>query len=235
MKKVLISVLLISCSRPDERFYLKKAVKHEKKQEYSLSIKNLNKVLEIGKDKTYLLKASRLATRIKHQNKQSEVKFLKTIVLHTDDEKERMLAQKEVADLHYEIGNFVQAIYEYEKLTSKDLKLAQSYFHLDEYKQALVELAIVEKTIGVSFETKLLKARIKAANLDFDKAIEIYQGIKDQTPTVLIELSQCYEQKGDFTRAIEVLEGSNDKVIQSRLARLRIAKEMQPGASKGLR
>lgn len=233
MKKILISVLLISCSRPDERFYLKKAIRYEKKQEYSLSIKSLKKVLEIGKDRAYLLQASRLATKMKHKNKKDELQFLKTIVVHTDSQEERFKTQRRIANLYYEIGEFSRAIYEYEQLKEKPLKLAQSYFYLDDFKQALFEAEALEKAIGANFETKLLKARIKSRLLDFEGAIEIYQSLENKTPTVLIELSQCYEQKKDYVKAIEVLETSKDKVVMSWLERLKAAKEMQPGA-KGI-
>ncbi len=237
MKKILISVLLISCSRPDEKFYFKKALRYEKKQEHALSIKNLAKVLEVGKDKNYLLEASRMATRIKHKNKLDEIKFLRTIILHTDDKKERKDAQKKVADLYYEAENYVRAIYEYELLSTQDLKLAQSYFYLDDFKQALVEVEVFEKAMGPNFETNLLKARIKVGILELDEAIKIYQSLlqnksESKTQTVLIELSQCYEQQGDYSKAIEVLEGSEDKVVKARLSRLKVAKEMQPGAKR---
>ncbi len=239
MKKIqiLISILILtSCSRPDEKFYFKKALHKNKNKEYSAAIKNLNKVLEIGNNKTYMIKAARTGLKIKNINPAQKIKFLRAIMLHTNNSKERRDSQREIANLYYETQNYKQAIYEFEKLSEKNLKIAQSYFHLNDMDQALIEVKKLENSNEDQFDLMVLKARIQASLSKLDEAIAIYTSLLNEdtskSRTVLIELAQCYEQKKDYDKAILVLSDSDDEVIKSKLERLKISRDMQPGAKR---
>ena len=129
------SLIFVSCSRPSEKFYFKKAQNAQSKGEYIKSLEYLKKAMELSKSKESLLKASRAGLRIKQKSKEHELKFLKTIVKNTDSAFERNNAQTQIADLYYESKNYKQAIFEFEKLKTKNLKIAQAYFHLNEFGQ----------------------------------------------------------------------------------------------------
>ena len=83
----------------------------------------------------------------------------------------------------------------------------------------------------------LLKARIKSELKQFEEAISIYKKIigsikedKSKEQTLLIELAQNYEEIKEYDKAIELLSTSKDSIIQAKLARLKMEKNMQPGA-----
>ena len=239
MKKIqiLISILILaSCSRPNEKFYFKRALNKNKNKEYSAAVKNLNKVLEIGKDKVYVLKAARTGLKIKNTNYVQKIRFLRAVVLHTKNSEERETSQKEIANLYYETKNYKQAIYEFEKLNERNLKIAQSYFHLNDMQQALIEVKKLENSDIDQFDVMILKARIQTSLLKLDEAINIYTSLlhkdKSKSRTVLIELAQCYEQKGDYDMAILVLSDSDNEIVRSKLERLKISRDMQPGAKR---
>ena len=234
---LVISLALASCSRPSEKFYFKKAQKAQNRGEYSKSLEYLKKVMELSSSKESLLKASRAGLRIKEKSKEQELKFLKTIIRNTDSSLERNNAQIQIADIYYESKNYKQAIFEFEKLKIKNLKIPQAYFHLNDLDQALVELKNIKETEENRLDRMLLKARIKSELNQFDEAIFIYKELigsikndRSKEQTLLIELAQNYEEIKEYDKAIELLSTSEDQVIQAKLSRLKTEKNMQPGA-----
>ncbi|PYV35071.1 MAG: hypothetical protein DMG09_20330 [Acidobacteria bacterium] len=157
-------------------------------------------------------------------------------------------ARERLAEIHAnEIGDLTQAVCEYEKILAWKgldnsaeirMQMANAYFKLGDYDQALRELRRVEEQ-GTGGHTAD-QARLKIGNIyqirkRYQDALEPFQKVT-VSPCVecrrraLLNLMETYEALYDFDRAIETVRRldptrENERRIQAEVARLSSKRE----------
>lgn len=260
---LLLTTLFISACFFDsaEKDY-DRAEKALNKKDYVAAIGLFEKVVKRQNSQPIALKAAFHVAEISlfHlKDFQKALKYNKYIVLHSSSEEERFRAQKKVSKIVFEnLSDYQRAILEYSRLIeiTPDEKarlkfrkqMAKSYYFLNQFYQAETEvdsLIALKPERSFLYDLLLLKGNIKLATKKIDEAIEIYSDLLDRFPqraakdNVVLHLAVCYEEKKDFTRAIEVLdelrgESETPTFFDQRILNLRERQRHLPGA-RGLR
>jgi len=190
---------------------------------------------------------------------QTAAVFFKELVLYSDQEKERIDAQKKLGEIYFErLSDNARAIDELNKVllipiepeeeTKLRLMLAKAYFYLNKFGQAESEADIIlekAKQPKSIFDAKLVKANVAFSTQKFDRSAEIYEKLMSEFPQesreehVGLTLAIVYEEQKELDEAIKVLEKiktsyPNPEFIETKLQRILEKKKLLPGA-RGLR
>ncbi len=183
----------------------------------------------------------------------------KHMVLYSPNASARLESQKKIAEINFEhLQNYEQAIVEYNRLLDLPhekkegavyrLFIAKSYFYMNNFVQALVEVDSLVVTDSVSpeqFEILELKANTLLQIKKLDEAASVLNQLITKFPDRAKErqigliLAVVYEEKKDFSKAIETLESikniypSKDFIV-TRIKNLKERQTYLPGA-RGLK
>lgn len=263
-KQVLIVGLtlgLSACSPPEASDY-KKAQKEIELGHPRIALSHVDHVLKRAPESEYAMKAARDGVRISYlelKDYKRSLEYYEFLVIHSKDPKERMSAQKQVASIYFDqLQNYEKAIVELNKLikdTESDydiaqykLDIARANYYQNNFFQANSELdEMLKLKVGNNekFSAWVLKSNIHIAQKEYSKAIEILKKVISTFPQKAVQenvpqtLAVCYEESGNFTEAIKVLETIKEKhpqpeYVELRIKRLKERQKNQPGA-KGLR
>ena len=251
--------------------YFEKAIKSEKQQNYTQAILFLNQAMDFSKDPQLLVQIAKKGLDILKQfttdqledellgqsKSRLQIKYLRLILLYSQDRKQRISSQKSIADIYFnKIKDYHKAIEELSRLLTLDLleknieeirlKTAKSYYHIGNFQQAKIELEKLEQNRSPSFETLLLKGYILLGERNYDESALIFEDLikrfpkKAFTDKVFLTLSLCYEEKKEFQKAISLLSDflnnnksslatSQRRFIAMKIQRLKETYKMQPG------
>ena len=267
-----VGQILLGCNITKKDIsYFKKAVRSEEQQNYTQAILFLNQAIDFSKNPQLLLQAAKkgldvlkhftkdkLESKLLGQSKSIlQIKYLRLILLYSQDRKQRVSSQKAIADIYFNnIKDYYKAIEELSRLLlfelSKQeieairLKIAKSYYHIGKFQQAKVELQKREQPSQRSFEALLLKGDILLGERSYDESALIFEDIiksfpkRSATDKVFLTLSLCYEEQKEFQKAISLLskflnnnksslDTSQKQFIAMKIQRLKDTYKMQPG------
>ncbi|MES2856177.1 MAG: tetratricopeptide repeat protein [Bdellovibrionota bacterium] len=204
------------------------------------------------------IKAAREAARISHYELKKfpeALKYYKHVILYSPNEKERIDAQAKTADLYFnQTLEYNEAITAFNRLLELPHKLedghryrlaiARSYFYLNNFFQAQVE---IDKIVGtkpskdLAFDALLLKANIFLTTKKLEEAITVLGMLINQYPerskneTIGLILAICYEEQENYTKAIETLLSIRDSYprkafIENKIKVLKERESYRPGA-----
>ncbi|MBX7230656.1 MAG: hypothetical protein K1X29_01090 [Bdellovibrionales bacterium] len=233
------------------------AQKALERRNYREALEILFRVMKKDPGKPLALESARKAARIA----QFEIKdYLKAIecyryiVLYSPNASERISAQKSIGNLYFEkLLDYAQAIIEINRflplLPSKErspyrLLLAKAESNLNNFDQALIEIEGIIKenpSQEVLFETLLFKGHILQSEKKLEGAISVFNLLIKKYPhrakkeNVGLSLAICLEEKGEFSKAINILETIKNfyptpDFVQTRINRLKDRMENLPGA-----
>lgn len=249
---------LIACVSSEELEF-KKAQKAERNENYETAFQHYQKIVNRHLKSKLAIASARHAARLAHYNLSrfdQAVGLYKHVVLYSTDQGERVYAQQQIADIHLtRTQNYNQAIVEYSRLldlphTAEEdaryrLAIARSYFYLNNFYQAQVEIdKIVSRGTGSGhlFDALLLKANILMSAKELTGAITVLQHLmrifpkRSQTESVALILAVCYEEQKNFAKAIETLRSIEDtyprkEFIKARIKTLKERQSYLPGAT----
>ncbi|MCB0393930.1 MAG: tetratricopeptide repeat protein [Bdellovibrionales bacterium] len=256
---LLISITFLGCSFNTDQVYFDRAQKAQSEEKYDVAIQEYKRVIEVDPGSPKALEAAEKAAFVARtftEDFTSLIHFLKIILLRSPNEKVRVSAQKEIADIYFiNLNNYSRAIEEYSRLLplisdepekiETQLRIAKAYYFLGQFQQALFEIESTSKlksTEKQKFETLLLKANILTGQKDYDDAAAIFLKMISEFPQmakaekVRVNLAVCYEELKKFDLAIEelVAYGKETPVekdfVELKVERLKRIKELQPGA-----
>jgi tetratricopeptide (TPR) repeat protein len=264
----LICVLIIfcgfmtGCSFSSQKIEITRAEKAEQAGRPDEALAHYRKVMNHGLQSDVGLQAAKQAARIAYfelKNFSQAIELYKQLVLYAPDPATRIDAQKNIAEIHFKhLTDYRQAVLEYNRLLELPhmkedgfkyrLAVAHSYFYMNNFYQALVEIdAILTKGFPeeLLYEPLLVKANIFLNTNRLDEAIKVLQELLNRYPerskkeTVGLQLAVCYEEKKDYAKAVETLETvkvtyPTPEFIEMRIRRLKERQSYQPGA-KGLK
>ncbi len=248
----------MSCSAPEEHDF-KEAQKNSKRGDYKVALGYLDRIVKRNSPNTsYGLEAAREAFKLSFyelKNYPKAVNYLRFLVLHSGDQKERLESQKQIASIYFnDLQDYQASIIEYSKLQQmphSDLEAAQyklsvarAQFYLNNFFQAESEIdtLLKLKAIGtLRAGALLLKGNILIARKEYPKAIDVFKTLMAESPeyatqeNVGLTLAVCYEENNNFKDAIRVLESFRGKYsppeyIELRLKRLSERLKNAPGA-----
>lgn len=253
----LLLPFLWSCQKSIEKEY-RRAEAEARNQNWRTALSLYDDILHVEPSSEIALKAARDGARIaslevKDYNR--AVPFYRHLVFHSHEPSETIVAQKQLIEIYFEqLQDYPRAIEEISRLlqvekdvgqrTDYRVKLARSYFHMNNFAQASAELEeILRGPHGseADFDLKLLKANVLTAAKKFDEAAVILRELMEKwrekaiQENVPMTLAVCFEEKGDFKSAIQVLESVKashavPEYVELRLKRLRERSLNQPGA-----
>lgn len=255
---VLVFLLICSCSSQDEGEY-KEAQKNIAKGHSRVALNLLDRIVKRNTaNNPVTLEAAREASRLAFydlKDYSTAIGYFRYIVLHSENENERLEAQKQIASIFFNnLQNYQNSIIEYSKLqqmTHNDLEAAQytmniarAQFYLNNFYQAESEIeSLLQRKSDEKIRAGaiLLKGNIHIAKKEFSKAIEIFKTLISSNPQFAMEenigliLAVCYEENNNFKEAIKVLESYRGKYnppeyIELRIKRLQERQKNAPGA-----
>ncbi len=234
----------------------------EQKKDYATAVARYQRIIDKDPKSPVGLQAAAKAARICHYELKKfteAILFYRNIVLYSNNESERIAAQKEIAELYFtQLLDYPQAITEYQKLLTLKLTpdeededrfaVAKSYFYDNNFFQARVEadtLLKKSKNPQVVFDALNFKANVQLTSRDIDGAIATLKDLKQRDPQKAkadftdLALAVCYEEKKDFGNAILTLQGMRTyyprkEFLDRRIRSLKERASYLPGA-KGLK
>ncbi len=191
-----------------------------------------------------------LIAHIKIKDSDKALYYYNYIVHKSQNKKEIQEVQEKIASLYfYQKMDYKKAIYEYEKLLHLEkrafyfLNLARSYFYVNDFQQASLEVKKILKLPlkkDEAFEAFFLRANILFAKKDVRESIEEYENLLKKYPErskksgVHLQLSLAYERLLQYSKAIRVLKAfrgnMSAKDIDERVKRLEKRNKMMPKA-----
>lgn len=255
--------MLASCYWTPESKYIQTGKEAVKKQNWPLAEEHFEKTVKVAPESTLALEAAQEGAKVSlvHTKDFNRlIFFLRHIILNSKSQDERVSAQRLLAETYYDKrADYPNAIIELNKLLSyiEDRKeqasirlmLARAHFFQNDFFQARSEVdAAIEEQQEPDF---LFKALLLKANIYFNEkkqaeAIALYEKLmrdypeKSKEEQVALNLAICYEDKEEFSKAIEVLEKAIDEgyvkqeMLEVKVTTLKARQLQQPGA-KGLR
>lgn len=240
----------------------KRAEAAAEKQNFKSALKHYDRVIRSRPRSELALEAARKGSRIAHLETSqfiAAIHFYRHLIIYSADEPERIAAQKKIAAVYFEkISDYASAIREYSRLLylphEKDeerlyrFNIAKSYFYLNNFYQAATEmkdlLGLVTDEDG-KFEYLAFRGNILLTTKKLDEAAEIFVELMKTYPeesvreNVPLSLAVTFEEKGEFDKAVAVLEKvkkshPSPEFIELRIKRLKERISNLPGA-KGLR
>ncbi len=252
-------LFFLGCSFSTEELYFEKATNAEKEEKYDLALNYFLKTIEVKPESNLALQAAQrgaFVARSFTEDYGALLKFLRAILLRSNEIDTRIGAQAEIGDIYFEkLANYPKAIEEYSRLLTVKmsspqkldfrLKIAKAYYFMGQFKQSEFEINELEK-IGIpetkKFEVELMKGNIYTGLKKFDSAIKVFQNLisnfpeKSKEEKVRMNMVVCFEEKKEFDSAISTLqkvalENPDEKdFIDLKIERLRHIKGLQPGA-----
>lgn len=211
-----------------------------------------------GSDSALALEGARRAARLAHfelKKYQKAIDLYRMIIVNSDNEEERKLAQKHIAQIYFEnLLYYDKAIIEYEKLLRLDftpaekyqfrMNVAKSNHQLGNLDQALAELDTLSKekpNENDYYDLEVFKSNVLMSQKKQKEAAGVLEGLiakypeKSQKESLAITLAVAYEEVDDFKKAIETLETmkngySHPEFLDARIARLKARMSNMPGA-----
>ena len=222
---VACSATSISCSSRSQNLYEQATVENEKGH-YRAAVDLLEKTSQLEKDNfnkyKYLGEAARII-RFELQEYERSIRELRTIILGSEDESQRIAAQEAITEIYLEnLQNYESALKELQILEpllndSKKkekirLRIAQSLYLTGHNQQALEEITSAEKYIKFqSLNFSKLKAEILLAEKKYKDAIQTYEDIRNRNQqyfadeNLYIATSVVYEENEQYTDALNYL------------------------------
>ncbi len=258
---VLLS-LLVGCTSYYSRWQLRKVDQAVEKGDLKRAIEIFENLQRLNLNMEDKLEVARRGSRMAHRDARqypAAIRFYRVLVLHSPDAAERIAAQEMIANINFEnLADYEQAIVEYSKLLSLKpdtdaafryrLNLAKSYFNLNQFQQATMEVDVLLKETTSSqqrFDLLVFKGNLLLTTKRLEEAIELFEGMIKEFPerstkeNVRLSLALSYEELSQFQKAIEILSKMRDhyphpEFIDLKIARLKGRLENLPGA-RGLR
>ena len=254
-------VFLFSCTSPESRIY-KEALEQEGLGHFRIAISEFDKVVRRSPRSSWGIRSAKEAARLSFyetKNYKKAAEFNKAVILNSKDAPDRFFAQKQIASIYFDnLQNYKKAIEEYIKLlqlvktpteeAQYRTNIARSYFYLNDFSQADIEIKEVLKLkidSALRFAAYVLNGNILVAQKDFGKAADFYKKVIAEYPekslqeNIQLSLAVCYEENNDYSNSILTLETLRGKYnppeyIDFRIKRLKERQKNQPGA-KGIR
>ena len=187
------------------------------------------------------------------------LRYYRLILIKSNDPQERGEAQKKIIQILYEKQkNYAESINEISLILQTELTdsekfkyrmmLAKSYFQLNKFYQAKVEVEVLvqeDLTPDQQFQLLTFKGNLYMTDKQHEAAIEVYEQMLDAFNDraigegVPLSLASVFEDIEKFSEAIEVLEsykpvGPSAEFIEFKIKKLKERMKNQPGA-RGLR
>lgn len=211
-----------------------------------------------GPDTELGLEATRRAARLAHfelKKYQKAIDLYRMIIVNSDNEAERKLAQRYIAQIYFEnLFYYDKAIIEYEKLLRLDfppaekyqfrMNVAKSHHQLGNLDQALAELDTLSKekaSDADTYDLQVFKSNVLMSQKNQREAAQVLEDLIAKFPdrakkeSLAITLAVCYEEVDDFKKAIQALETlkngySHPEFLDARISRLKARMSNLPGA-----
>jgi tetratricopeptide (TPR) repeat protein len=211
-----------------------------------------------GDDTEMALEAARRAARIEHfdlKNYAKAIEYYRFLVVASDNDQERRLAQKSIAQIYFEnLLYYDKAIIEYEKLLRLDfpkeekyqfrLNIAKSDHQLGNFDQALAEIEDLSKeklNDNDYYDLQVFKANLMMSQKKQADAIQVFADLikkfpeRAQKESLALTMAVSYEEMGDFKAAIDTLSAmkkgySHPEFLDMRIERLQARQRNMPGA-----
>lgn len=251
-------LVFTGCRLSSESLEFERAEKAADKNKPEKALSHYKAIVDKYVQTPMAIKAAKGAAKIQHydlKRPKEAVAFYKHVVLYATDSKDRVEAQKKLAEIYLtETLDYTQAIAEYSRLLELShtpqedfhyrISIARAYFYLSNFYQAQVEVENILKgnhDRELLFDAFLLKANIFLTAKKLDEAVIVLKQLIDQYPersrneTIGLVLAVTYEEQKNFAKAIETLESIKDtyprkEFIEQRIKILRERQSHLPGA-----
>lgn len=252
-------LFLVGCRSRSEKLYAE-AYEKINQNEFKSAIELLESSADLEKNnikKTKALFEAARLLRFERQDYESALKHLRTVVLSSDDEKMRLLAQESICEIYFDhLQNYQEALKELlileplqpesKKKELLRLKTAQAQHLIGNGQAALEYIDSVLKISTVDKNPFLkLKAQVLQSENKFDEALKIYDQIYVssqnyfKTENLFYAVSAIHEEKKDYKQGVEYLEKHNEEIADKNYLELRIKKlkekQINKPFSKGVR
>lgn len=241
---LLLCLSTAGCYRSPQSLY-KVGTDYQKNQEYQKASEQFEKLINAVSVNEFTLKAAKEGAQINFfqiKNFKKSLMFYRYIVLNSQNEEERLSAQKQIISVYFDHNqDYLNAIKEISKLiflSGKNseqsekykLDLAKCYMHLENLQQALDELEGIlngNPSEDLKFEALLLKGNIYLNKKNGLKSAEVFRELlknhldKAISENVPILLSVVLEDTNDFKGAIEILKKYEAKMKNKEYVELR--------------
>jgi tetratricopeptide (TPR) repeat protein len=266
MTKVVLALgfvlLSTSCKLSSEKIEFERGEQASQKGESEAALEHFKKIVDKNVKTPLAIRAAKEAARITHyqlKRFREAASFYKHVILYAPDAKDRIEAQKKLADLQFnQTQDYNQAIAEYSRLLdlphSPDddliyrLAIARSYFYLNNFFQAQIEIETIAnrgQNKDLLFEAFLLKSNILLTTKKLDDAILTLKQMIANYPerakaeNIGLILAVTYEEQKNYPKAIETLEQIKDTYprkafIEQKIKTLKERQSHLPGA-RGLK
>jgi tetratricopeptide (TPR) repeat protein len=249
------------CTLSSEDLEFKRAEESAKAGKNEEAFKHYKVVVDRYVKDPLAIRSAQQAARLAHYELKKfpdAIIFYKHIILYAPSDKDRLDAQRKIADLYFsETLDYTQAIAEYSRLietphTKEEdgiyrFAIARSYFYLNNFYQATVEIDKILATHpneDFAFDALLLKSNIYLTTKKLDDAIVTLKELLSKYPvrskkeTIGLVLAICYEEQKNFAKAVETLTAIKDDYprkgfIEAKIKALKERQSLLPGA-KGL-
>jgi tetratricopeptide (TPR) repeat protein len=257
------TVLVFSgCLFSSQKREFDRGVKAMSHGDFDQGFQLLERVIQRDHNSKLAIEAARRGARtayLEAKDYKRALDFNRQIVLLSSESEERVNAQKQIAEIEFsDLANYEQAIIEYNKLLSLphsagdgfhyQLNVAKAYFQLNNFVQSGVEAdELMTKPLNEDqkFEVLLFKANLYLTDKKLDAASNAFMELLTKYPeraqkeNVPLNLSVCYEEKGEFVKAIQILRDMKSyyptpDFIDLKIRRLQERAANLPGA-EGLR
>ena len=244
----------VSCKDRSSALY-EDAINKIQGQNFTAAVLLLEQASQLQKIKNlkykYLTDAARII-RFELQDYTKAINILRQIILESEDESQRILAQESLTEIYLEnLQDYEKALKELQILEPllKDsmkkektrLRIAQTLFLTGHNKQALEEIVVAEKNIKFNEALFLkLKAEILTADKNYKEAITTYQTLYSKNQTYFadenlhIAISMVYEENEQYTDALNYLVKNESSVKDKSYYELRVKRLKSKIANKPL-
>ncbi len=247
----------LACERPIQKEY-KKAETEASSQNWRTAVSLFEDIVRTEPASAEALMSAREGARIASleiKDVTRAIPLYRHLVLYSPEPKESLNAQKQIVDIVFaqiqdypraieEISSLLQVETDVEERVAYRVKLARSYYHMNNFMQAAAELKELLRGAHdqkLDFEVKELQANILIADKKYDEASVILRDLltkhRDQAirENVPMTLAVALEEQKDFKGAISILESVKashpvPEYVELRLKRLRERLLNQPGA-----
>ena len=225
---VFLTLILSGCFNSTVNKDFETAQQFNINKDYRNALVHYVKVIKKEPNTPLALEAAKEAYKIYfyyEQNFEKSLELIKFIIIRLKSKEETIKWQIQLADILSEnLSLYERAILEYSKIleTKTDSKLkhrlktniARSYFALNNFKQAILEIDEVLKldlSEEDTFKALIFKGNILLTDKKITKAIELFNLIKKDYPELSLKenisknLVACYEELQNFNKAIEIL------------------------------
>ncbi len=254
---LLLNLCLLGCNASFQNWQFRSANKLAAEKKFKEAVDLYARVMRRGHSQPLAIEAARTGARfaayeVRDYDKAAD--FYKHIILYSKDTQERLSAQSALVEIYFDkLRNFDQALVElnhliplvsYKERLPLQLKVARSYFNLNNLSQALIEvedLLTKKMSSDLRFDALVFKGNILQASKRIDEAIAVFKNVQDNYRTrseaenIGMSLAICYEEKNELKTAVDVLEqmkkhNQNPEFIQIRINRLKERMANLPGA-----